>query len=200
MAIGTLHEGTSSCLPIIDISTFISPFCSREERQKAADEINQVSVDVGFFYVTGYGISDSNLNRILREYLSPQQNKTIQDGARVRGKCVDCPHKIQALGKMLVHAICSALNLKKEVFVRCGTHTDFGYVTLLSADPTVGNLQVLTKDGQLIKANPIPGAFVVSIGNVIEHCTNGLWKNTRCRVIHKGDGYQLSVPLFYEQN
>lgn len=83
----------------------------------------------------------------------------------------------------------------------CGEHTDYGCVTLLLADPTPGALQVLLKDGKTwLNADPVPGCFVVNIGDMIERWTNGLWKSTRHRVIHRGDGYRVSVPFFYEPN
>ncbi|KAF2652672.1 Clavaminate synthase-like protein [Lophiostoma macrostomum CBS 122681] len=83
----------------------------------------------------------------------------------------------------------------------CGEHSDYGCVTLLLADPTPGALQVLAKDNKTwISADPIPGAFVVNIGDMIERWTNGLWKSTRHRVIHRGNNYRVSVPFFYEPN
>ncbi|KAF2116211.1 hypothetical protein BDV96DRAFT_573567 [Lophiotrema nucula] len=83
----------------------------------------------------------------------------------------------------------------------CGEHTDYGCVTLLLADPTPGALQVLLKDGSTwLNADPIPGAFVVNIGDMIERWTNGIWKSNRHRVIHRGNGYRVSVPFFYEPN
>ncbi|KAF2020777.1 Clavaminate synthase-like protein [Aaosphaeria arxii CBS 175.79] len=83
----------------------------------------------------------------------------------------------------------------------CGEHTDYGCVTLLLADPTPGALQVLLKDGTTwLNADPIPGAFVVNIGDMIERWTNGLWRSTRHRVIHRGNGYRVSVPFFFEPN
>jgi isopenicillin N synthase-like dioxygenase len=83
----------------------------------------------------------------------------------------------------------------------CGVHSDYGCVTLLLADPTPGALQALHKDGSTwINADPIPGAFVVNIGDMIERWTNGLWKSTKHRVIHRRNGYRVSVPFFYEPN
>ncbi|KAI9696904.1 MAG: hypothetical protein M1820_007979 [Bogoriella megaspora] len=80
----------------------------------------------------------------------------------------------------------------------CGTHTDYGCVTLLLADATKGALQVRAKDGSWIDADPLPGAFVVNIGDMIERWTNGLWRSTPHRVVHRGDGYRVSVPFFFE--
>jgi isopenicillin N synthase-like dioxygenase len=84
--------------------------------------------------------------------------------------------------------------------ISCGEHTDYGCTTFLLADPDVkGALQVLARDGSMwLDADPIPGAFVVNIGDMIERWTNGLWPSTRHRVIHRGDGYRVSVPFFYE--
>jgi isopenicillin N synthase-like dioxygenase len=82
----------------------------------------------------------------------------------------------------------------------CGAHTDYGCVTLLLTDPTPGALQVQLKDGTWLNADPIPGAFVVNIGDMIERWTNGLWKSTMHRVIHRGQQYRISVPFFYEPN
>ncbi|KAF2628831.1 Clavaminate synthase-like protein [Macroventuria anomochaeta] len=90
----------------------------------------------------------------------------------------------------------------------CGAHTDYGCVTLLLTDPTPRALQVQLKDGTWLSADPIPGAFVVNIGDMIERWTNGIWKSTMHRVIHRGDGGvngkegggRVSVPFFFEPN
>lgn len=80
----------------------------------------------------------------------------------------------------------------------CGAHTDYGCVTLLLSDSTPGALQVQLKDGTWLDADPIPGAFVVNIGDMIERWTNGMWKSTMHRVIHRGNRERISVPFFFE--
>jgi isopenicillin N synthase-like dioxygenase len=57
---------------------------------------------------------------------------------------------------------------------------------------------VQLKDGTWLSADPVRGAFVVNIGDMIERWTNGLWRSTLHRVIHRGDAYRVSVPFFYE--
>ncbi|QDS72451.1 hypothetical protein FKW77_009503 [Venturia effusa] len=84
--------------------------------------------------------------------------------------------------------------------VSCGEHTDYGCVTLLLADSTKGALQVQLKDGSWISADPIPGTFVVNIGDMMERWTNGEWKSTNHRVIHRASNYRISVPFFFEPN
>ncbi|MCJ1484801.1 hypothetical protein MMC06_004974 [Schaereria dolodes] len=82
--------------------------------------------------------------------------------------------------------------------VSCGAHTDYGCLTILLADQTKGALQVQSRSGGWINADPIDGAFVVNVGDMMERWTNGLWKSTLHRVVHKGQGYRLSVPFFFE--
>lgn len=81
--------------------------------------------------------------------------------------------------------------------ISCGAHTDYGCVTFLLQDNTQGALYVKSKSGW-INANPIPGAFVVNIGDMMERWTNGLWRSTVHKVVHRGDGFRVSVPFFYE--
>lgn len=85
--------------------------------------------------------------------------------------------------------------------VSCGAHTDYGCVTLLLADETRGALQVWVEGeagGKWIDADPLPGALVVNIGDMMERWSRGRWKSTRHRVVHRGGGYRVSVPFFFE--
>ena len=86
----------------------------------------------------------------------------------------------------------------EETGISCGEHTDYGCVTLLLTDSTKGALQIKTSDNTWIHADPIPGAFVVNIGDMMERWTNGLWKSTTHKVVHRGDEFRVSVPFFYE--
>jgi isopenicillin N synthase-like dioxygenase len=52
--------------------------------------------------------------------------------------------------------------------ISCGAHTDYGCVTFLLQDSTKGALQVKSTVGEWINADPIPGTFVVNIGDMME--------------------------------
>ncbi|KIJ64438.1 hypothetical protein HYDPIDRAFT_90521 [Hydnomerulius pinastri MD-312] len=99
----------------------------------------------------------------------------------------------------------------------CGSHKDYGCLTLLYADDTKSALQVfLRKSGHIaaavdglpdehgdeegvwINADPIPGCLVCNIGEMWEIWTNGLYKSTLHRVVHRGANYR--VPFFFEPN
>ena len=78
-----------------------------------------------------------------------------------------------------------------------GAHKDFGVLTLLYVEDGKGGLQV-EKDGEWIDAPPLPGAFVVNIGELLEVATGGYLKATVHRVISpKAGNDRISVPFFY---
>ncbi|GAA4970150.1 2-oxoglutarate and iron-dependent oxygenase domain-containing protein [Pseudonocardia tropica] len=77
-----------------------------------------------------------------------------------------------------------------------GAHKDYGYLALLQQD-VVGGLQVEGPDGGWIDAVPVPGAFVVNIGEMLEIATRGYLTATRHRVVSPPPGVdRISVPFF----
>ena len=86
--------------------------------------------------------------------------------------------------------------------VSCGEHSDYGCVTLLLADETKGALQAWVEtegeEGRWVDVDPVEGALVVNIGDMMSRWSGGKWKATRHRVVHKGEGYRVSVPFFFE--
>ncbi|CAG8535823.1 1849_t:CDS:2 [Ambispora leptoticha] len=89
---------------------------------------------------------------------------------------------------------------KDGIGVSCGEHTDYGCLTFLLQDNIKGSLQVQMKEGGWINADPIPGTYVVNIGDMLNIWTNNIYQSTMHRVVHKGDTYRVSCPFFYEPN
>ena len=78
-----------------------------------------------------------------------------------------------------------------------GAHKDGGVLTLLWVEPGKGGLQV-EHQGEWIDAPPVPGAFVVNIGEMLEYATDGYLKATVHRVISPSIGDdRVSIPFFF---
>lgn len=75
-----------------------------------------------------------------------------------------------------------------------GAHTDYECFALLHS-PSPG-LEVLNGAGEWIDAPPVPGAFIVNIGDLLELWTNGTFVATSHRV-RRVKEERYSFPLFF---
>jgi len=79
-----------------------------------------------------------------------------------------------------------------------GAHTDWGSITILLQDDMPG-LEVRNADGEWILATPIPGSFVINLGQMMERFTSGVYRANLHRVRNNsGDRARHSVATFFE--
>jgi isopenicillin N synthase-like dioxygenase len=89
--------------------------------------------------------------------------------------------------------------------LRNGEHSDFGSITLLMAENRPGGLQILGMDDQWHDVIPVPGTFIVNLGDMLERWTNDRWRSTLHRVVNPpqdagGASRRISVAFFHQPN
>jgi isopenicillin N synthase-like dioxygenase len=86
-----------------------------------------------------------------------------------------------------------------EARIGAGAHSDYGCLALLAQDDR-GGLQVRNAAGRWIDADPVPGTFVVNVGDMLARWTNDLFPPTLHRVINTSGLDRQSIPFFYDPN
>lgn len=89
--------------------------------------------------------------------------------------------------------------------LRAGAHTDYGSLTILLPQAGSGGLQILAPDGQWREVPPVPGAFVINIGDLMALWTNDRWVSTLHRVVNPapdatGASRRQSFAFFHQPN
>lgn len=74
-------------------------------------------------------------------------------------------------------------------------HTDAGALTILLQDSVAG-LQV-HHDDQWHAVDPLPGAFTINIGDIVQVWSNDLYRAPVHRVLAMDSADRLSIPFFY---
>ncbi len=85
--------------------------------------------------------------------------------------------------------------------LRYGAHHDYGALAFVRQDAAPGGLQVCDCDGGWHDIPAVPGSFIVNVGDLLSHWTNGRWRSTLHRVMNPpraltGSTQRLSMVLF----
>jgi isopenicillin N synthase-like dioxygenase len=86
--------------------------------------------------------------------------------------------------------------------LRAGAHTDYGSLTILLPQVGSGGLQIYMPEGKWSEVPPVPGAFIINIGDLMALWTNDRWVSTLHRVVNT-DGNaarRQSFAFFHQPN
>lgn len=127
--------------------------------------------------------------------------------------------ELNKLGHEILEMLCEGLGLKPEYFIGelsenpvvlahhfppcpepsltlgLAKHRDPTIITILLQDQEVHGLQIL-KDDEWIPVEPIPNAFVVNIGLILQIITNGRLVGAEHRVVTNSKSVRTSVAYF----
>ena len=76
-----------------------------------------------------------------------------------------------------------------------GAHSDYECFAILWQDGS-GGLQLQNQAGDWIDVPPVPGTFVINIGDMMAHWSNDRFASTKHRVVYGGEGDRLSIAFF----
>ncbi|KAE8440839.1 hypothetical protein EG329_006401 [Mollisiaceae sp. DMI_Dod_QoI] len=140
--------------------------------------------------------------------------------------CMEYWHAMRSLATEIMRALALGLNLEEDYFDEftvdpvatlrfihypptpttsdkergIGAHRDFGCITLLMQDE-VGGLQVLDQaSGEWLDVKPVPGAYVVNLGNLMMRWTNHKYTSNLHRVMNFSERDRYSIPYFFTGN
>jgi len=147
------------------------------------------------------------------------------DMPELRERLQEYDGQVRRLGRHLIHCIALSLELPEAYFddgydrpscsvrllhyaprpndalpnqLGAGAHTDWGAITMLYQDD-VGGLEVLGAGGEWIKATPLPGTFVINLGDMIRRWTNDAYRSTLHRVVTgAANRDRYSIATFFD--
>ncbi|XP_026440618.1 probable 2-oxoglutarate/Fe(II)-dependent dioxygenase [Papaver somniferum] len=84
-----------------------------------------------------------------------------------------------------------------ELAIGLTPHSDFGGLTILLQINKVEGLQI-NKEERWISVKPLPNAFVVNVGDVLEIMTNGIYRSVDHRAVVNSTKKRLSIATFHD--
>jgi len=89
--------------------------------------------------------------------------------------------------------------------LRAGAHSDYGSLTILLPQAASKGLEIVSPSGEWTPVPPVPGAFIINIGDLMARWTNDRWVSTVHRVVNPpreegGLDRRQSLAFFHQPN
>ncbi|KAI3977131.1 hypothetical protein MKX01_042821 [Papaver californicum] len=86
---------------------------------------------------------------------------------------------------------------RPDLVIGLTSHSDFGGLTILLQLNEVEGLQI-RKEERWISVKPLPDAFIVNVGDVLEVMTNGIYRSVNHRGVVNSTKERLSIATFHD--
>ncbi|KAH9602336.1 hypothetical protein KSS87_010918 [Heliosperma pusillum] len=191
---------------------------SKDVRDEIVKQVLNASEKWGFFQVVDHGIPLEVLDKMLeRIRMFHEQDNEVK---KVLDVMIDYINQVMKLGDTLLELLSMGLGLKSSYLIEemgcnqgwsivnhyhppcpapeltLGTskHSDPSFLTILLQDH-IGGLEVLYEN-QWVSVEPIHGAFIVNIGDILQILSNDKLKSVFHRVTANVIGPRISSGLF----
>ncbi|XP_010057211.2 protein SRG1 [Eucalyptus grandis] len=83
-----------------------------------------------------------------------------------------------------------------ELVIGLNSHSDADAITILLQVNEMEGLQI-RKDGKWVPVKPLPGAFIVNVGDIVEIMTNGIYQSIEHRAAVNAVKERVSIATFF---
>ncbi|KAL8290015.1 hypothetical protein RQP46_002954 [Phenoliferia psychrophenolica] len=119
----------------------------------------------------------------------------LDDQEYIRNNLLDKPDPVQLFRAF--HYLGKDSKDSKDDDFGIGEHSDFGLLTILSAQGP--GLEFLSPSGHWTAVPHIPGSFVINVGDILDRLTSGIYVSARHRVVLPvAPTTRLSIPFFFD--
>jgi isopenicillin N synthase-like dioxygenase len=210
----------AQALPVIDISGLNDADMS--VRRGIGEHMRAACGDLGFMYVIGHGVDEALRTAVFKQaaefFAWPEDEKLA-----LKMELSPCNRGYEALGGQTLEDGAPP-DLKEGFYVGEELSLDHPRVracqfnlgpnqwpdnmpkfrevmnTYYTVMLELGESQVMGNDGEWIHAPPLPGSYVVNLGDMIARWTNDRYRSTLHRVINLSGQERYSVPFFFSGN
>ncbi|GAB4855154.1 hypothetical protein Ancab_039749 [Ancistrocladus abbreviatus] len=99
-------------------------------------------------------------------------------------------------GKQEMRMSCYPSCPQPDLVMGLTAYSDATGLTILRQTNEVEGLQI-KKDGKWVPVKPLPDAFIINIGDILEIVTNGIYRSIEHRVVVNAEKERMSLATFY---
>ncbi|GMJ00688.1 hypothetical protein like AT4G25310 [Hibiscus trionum] len=155
------------------------------------EKLHHACKHCGFFQLRNHGVSSSLVEKV-KKGIQGLFNLPVEEK-----KLWQRPGEIEGFGQSFVVSEEQKLDWGDMFFITCHPQPELVIgITILLQINEMESLQI-KKDGAWVPIKPLPDAFVVNVGDLLEIITNGTYASIEHRVVVNSEKERLSIATFY---